>query len=237
MTSNNKRYNQITEEDNELIKVNNALSNGQTDIKELNKLIKEHGCDKDTLNLALSFGITDINFLTDIIKKEGCDQDTIDLAVYNGITNFDFLNLLKEYNEKLYDKDVDGVIKDIDDNKYVYDDNYKDEEMIDREIELKLKDENIYDKDKEIEIVGDERYNFKITNKLTKYEKARIVGVRTSQINLGYELYITKEELGDITDPLEIATLEINKGQLPLIIKRILPNNKIIKWQLSEMEF
>ena len=237
MTSNNKRYNQITDEDNELIGVNNALSNGQTDIEKLNKLIKEHGCDKDTLNLALSFGITDINFLTDIIKKEGCDQDTIDLAVYNGITNFDFLNLLKEYNEKLYDKDVDGVIKDIDDNKYVYDDNYKDEEMIDREIELKLKDENIYDKDKEIEIVGDERYNFKITNKLTKYEKARIVGVRTSQINLGYELYITKEELGDITDPFEIATLEINKGQLPLIIKRILPNNKIIKWQLSEMEF
>ena len=57
--------------------------------------------------------------------------------------------------------------------------------------------------------------------------------IRAYKIKAG----LTNEELGDITDPLEIATLEINKGQLPLIIKRILPNNKIIKWQLSEMEF
>ncbi|MFW9923312.1 MAG: DNA-directed RNA polymerase subunit K [Candidatus Thorarchaeota archaeon] len=60
--------------------------------------------------------------------------------------------------------------------------------------------------------------------KLTRFEKARIVGARGLQISLGAPILIrTKKEH---TDPIVIAEEELEKNALPLTIARLLPDGK-----------
>jgi len=59
--------------------------------------------------------------------------------------------------------------------------------------------------------------------KLTKYEKARLIGARALQISSGAPLHIKLDEaqLEKIKyNPIEIAKLELEKGVLPIQIKR-----------------
>ncbi|RLE90265.1 MAG: DNA-directed RNA polymerase subunit K [Thermoprotei archaeon] len=60
--------------------------------------------------------------------------------------------------------------------------------------------------------------------KLTRYELARVIGARALQIALGAPVLI-KIPPG-ITDPIDIAMLELKRGILPIIIRRRLPNNE-----------
>jgi DNA-directed RNA polymerase subunit K/omega len=65
--------------------------------------------------------------------------------------------------------------------------------------------------------------------KLTKYEKARIIGARALQISMGAPFLkkFKKEELEEINyRPVEIAKEEYANGVLPITIKRPLPNKK-----------
>jgi len=62
--------------------------------------------------------------------------------------------------------------------------------------------------------------------KLTKYEKARMLGSRALQIAMGapFLLKLEEEDLKKIRyNPIEIAKLEFEKGVIPLTIKRPLP--------------
>ncbi len=62
--------------------------------------------------------------------------------------------------------------------------------------------------------------------KLTKYEKARLVGARALQIAMGAPLLLklSKAELESIQyRPVTIAKLELEKDVLPITIKRPLP--------------
>jgi len=62
--------------------------------------------------------------------------------------------------------------------------------------------------------------------KLTKYEKARIIGARALQIGMGAPILI-KMKKADYEamsfSPIEIAKAEYEKDALPLSIKRPLP--------------
>lgn len=61
---------------------------------------------------------------------------------------------------------------------------------------------------------------------LTKYEFARILGARALQISMNAPILIklNKEELKEMNyDPLKIAEIEIDKGVLPISVKRPLP--------------
>ena len=58
---------------------------------------------------------------------------------------------------------------------------------------------------------------------LTKYEKARLIGTRALQISMGAPVAI---DVQGATDPVVIAEMELNAGQMPLIIRRYLPNNQ-----------
>ena len=65
--------------------------------------------------------------------------------------------------------------------------------------------------------------------KLTKYEKARIVGSRALQISMGapFLVDLTQEELEQIRyNPIEIAKLELEKGVIPIAIVRTLPHER-----------
>ncbi len=62
--------------------------------------------------------------------------------------------------------------------------------------------------------------------KLTKYEKARLVGARALQVAMGAPLLakFTKKELEGLHySPAGIAKSELEKGVLPLTIKRPMP--------------
>lgn len=62
--------------------------------------------------------------------------------------------------------------------------------------------------------------------KLTKYEKARLVGARALQISMGAPLLfeLKEEDLEKINyNPIEIAKMELEKGILPITIKRPMP--------------
>ncbi len=69
---------------------------------------------------------------------------------------------------------------------------------------------------------------------VTKYEKARIIGERTRQLNSGAIPFIDVDE--DIIDGYLIAVEEFNKKKIPFIIKRPLPSGQCEYWKLSDLE-
>ena len=58
--------------------------------------------------------------------------------------------------------------------------------------------------------------------KLTRFERARIVGARSLQIAMGAPAFITLE--GAYRGPIEVATRELEEDALPISIRRSLPN-------------
>jgi DNA-directed RNA polymerase I, II, and III subunit RPABC2 len=69
--------------------------------------------------------------------------------------------------------------------------------------------------------------------KLTKYEKVRLIGTRAKQIALGAKVMV-KNTSG--LNPIDIAKLELKLKMIPMKIKRVLPDNKIEIWKLSELD-
>lgn len=57
--------------------------------------------------------------------------------------------------------------------------------------------------------------------RLTKFEWVRIISVRAQQIAAGSPLFLDENEIPEgLTDPVELAKLELKKGKLPLILER-----------------
>lgn len=70
------------------------------------------------------------------------------------------------------------------------------------------------------------------TGYLTKYERARILGTRALQLSLGAPCMV---ELGEETDPLEIAQKELKAKKIPIIIRRYLPDQSFEDWTIDEL--
>jgi len=62
--------------------------------------------------------------------------------------------------------------------------------------------------------------------RLTSYEKARIIGARALQIALGAPILINVE--GGKFSSIDIAIMELERGVLPLTIRRVKPDGS---WQ------
>ena len=58
--------------------------------------------------------------------------------------------------------------------------------------------------------------------KLTRFERARIVGARSLQIAMGAPAFVPME--GPYRGPIEIAMTELEADALPISIRRSLPN-------------
>ena len=59
--------------------------------------------------------------------------------------------------------------------------------------------------------------------KYTKYEKARIIGVRALQISMGapFMIKFTEDELKSLHyNPVEIAKIEFEKDVIPITVRR-----------------
>ena len=70
-------------------------------------------------------------------------------------------------------------------------------------------------------------------NYLTKYERARILGVRALQIALGARVMVSLEKWE--IDPLGIAIKELNQRKLPIMVRRFLPDNSFEDWTIDEL--
>ena len=75
--------------------------------------------------------------------------------------------------------------------------------------------------------------------KLTKYERARIIGARALQLTMGAPPLIPPEMITS-SDPLEIAEKEMKMKILPITIRRRLPTGEYqdipLKWLLEAEE-
>ena len=68
--------------------------------------------------------------------------------------------------------------------------------------------------------------------KITRFEKARIVGARALQISMSAPILIEVD--GSLSSPIDIALKELDSGILPITIRRTLPNGTFqdipLKW-------
>jgi DNA-directed RNA polymerase I, II, and III subunit RPABC2 len=69
---------------------------------------------------------------------------------------------------------------------------------------------------------------------LTKYEKARILGLRAKQINSGASVFVSVPE--KVIDGYLIAELELQEKRIPFIIRRPLPNGGSEYWSIKDLE-
>ena len=69
---------------------------------------------------------------------------------------------------------------------------------------------------------------------LTKYERARILGQRSKQIETGSRPFVKVPE--NIVDGYIIAELELKEKKLPFIIKRPIPGGGCEYWNLNDLE-
>jgi len=69
---------------------------------------------------------------------------------------------------------------------------------------------------------------------LSKYEKARILGQRAKQIELGAKPLVKVPE--NIIDGYLIAELELRENKIPFIIKRPIPGGAFEYWRVKDLE-
>lgn len=86
-------------------------------------------------------------------------------------------------------------------------------------------------KDKNGEIIDDLHTTIPF---LTKYEKARVLGLRAKQINNGSEPFVNIPN--NIIEGAIIAEMELKEKKIPFIIRRPIPNGGSEYWKISDLE-
>lgn len=72
---------------------------------------------------------------------------------------------------------------------------------------------------------------------MTKFEKAKIIGMRAVQISKNAPLYLKNENIANMNyDPITIAEKELAEKKIPFIIRRYLPDSSFEDWKISELK-
>ena len=72
----------------------------------------------------------------------------------------------------------------------------------------------------------------KSQNYITKFEKAKIIGIRAQMIASGAVPCVDVPK--GVTDALSISYIEYNEKKMPLLIRRKLTDNTIEDWRLED---
>lgn len=169
----------------------------------------------------------------------------------------DFDNLSEEDNDE--DEIIEGEQEEEDDD-ILENDDYGDEEQKDnideeQDVEYEPGDEScLYkfskkimtdseDEDEDIVFEDDletKKADLIVSNEdretkpiLTKYERVRILGDRAKQLSLGGKPMLLNV---DNMNPKDIAKLELERGVIPFIIEKILPDGRRERWKVSELK-
>lgn len=70
--------------------------------------------------------------------------------------------------------------------------------------------------------------------RLSRFEYAKIIGMRTEQLARSTPAYVNTKGL---RDPREIAVEELKQRKIPFMVARRLPNGKVEYWKLEDMIF
>jgi DNA-directed RNA polymerase I, II, and III subunit RPABC2 len=154
------------------------------------------------------------------------DVESDDGKLDNGKSDDDeqFEDSVDENDDKLEYQDVGTDAKTDCLYKNVNNNSDDDDDDVDEIFDDELESENI-----SIRVSNEERITKPI---MTKYERVRLLGIRTKQIALGAKPMIKKSE--GLTSK-EIANLELTNNVIPLIIVRPLPNGRKEYWKVSEL--
>ena len=69
--------------------------------------------------------------------------------------------------------------------------------------------------------------------KLTRFERARIIGARALQVSLGAPILV--ELPTSVSDPIDIALKELRENALPMTLRRVLPDKTHQDIALSDL--
>lgn len=69
---------------------------------------------------------------------------------------------------------------------------------------------------------------------MTRYEKAKILGLRARQLNSGADAFI--EVPPNVIDGITIANMELQQKKIPFIVRRPLPNGHSEYWKVKDLE-
>ena len=132
------------------------------------------------------------------------------------------------------------------------DNEFENEDISDFEDEIIEDNDNDDDNDEEIDFLSKNsnsndiilenidinKYQSKVKqpisyNKLTKYERANIIGIRSQQLTCGAKPLI--KNIKGITDVKIIAKMELEQKKLPLIIGRPFPDGTTEYWKIEDL--
>lgn len=68
---------------------------------------------------------------------------------------------------------------------------------------------------------------------ITKYEKAKIYGIRMQQLASGSDSMV---DCSGVVSLREIVDKEIKEKKFPLMIRRFLPNGEVEDWRVEDMQ-
>jgi DNA-directed RNA polymerases I, II, and III subunit RPABC2 len=113
----------------------------------------------------------------------------------------------------------------------------------DDDIEIEENDDenfSLSNKDSKKYIISvEESYSNYYTNEkktspiLTKFERAKLLGVRSEMISAGNPPLVIVPK--GVDNAYEIALLELTEKKIPLIIRRYMPNGSIEDWRVEEL--
>lgn len=72
-------------------------------------------------------------------------------------------------------------------------------------------------------------------NVLSRYERAKILGMRMEQLARGAPTYIHQEHLGEDITLRDVALRELTERKLPFMLVRELPNGAKEHWRLDDL--
>lgn len=106
---------------------------------------------------------------------------------------------------------------------------YGSEENNYEEEDVMVEQESGEREEEKMEIEVEKRFTSPI---MTKFERAKILGIRAQQISMSAPIMV---EYGNETDPVEIAKKELKEKKTPLIVLRRLPDNTYEKWAVKDL--
>jgi DNA-directed RNA polymerase I, II, and III subunit RPABC2 len=69
--------------------------------------------------------------------------------------------------------------------------------------------------------------------KITRFERARIIGARSLQVSLGAPILVSLPD--SMSDPIDIALEEFQEDALPMTLRRVLPDKSYQDIVLSDL--
>jgi DNA-directed RNA polymerase I, II, and III subunit RPABC2 len=107
-------------------------------------------------------------------------------------------------------------------------DDFEEESVLEEQEEDEEEDEQLVEEPLQKKVMSKEKVYDQLyhaahvtTNRLSKYEKARIIGVRAAMIADGAGTLV---DPGDLINPIDIARKELAENKCPLMIRRPIPS-------------